>query len=236
MIFLILFLLNAISAAVWRILAHRGQLATYGSRRYGEKHYILLAGFKNQPSNAFKTIPFKNSRVITMSYSAFGFNPKTAGKQLDRLSRVEDTVLAISLGAKSVAYSKKEFSAIAINPCSFPGSLKPEIRDWFKSRALPLEILSFLLGWLSFLPVITADAGKYSLALLADQMFWISYGDPTEHKFSHIILGERDWVLDNESIRNRYPGSHFLSLDTSHASLNDEKDTKAYNEAIQKIL
>ena len=178
-VFTLVFLLNLITCFIARLL-HGGRLIVDDDKGswFNTKIYFI-AGILNQPIRAFHYFSYRGFCRVYLNYSVFGFNPKRAGKQLDKLMKDGDVVCGVSIGAKPIAYSTTNgFKRVLINPCTHPEILQPKYFWLIRIFAPLFKLLTFLLGWISILPLISAEGGRYSLALLADQLFWIGYGYP----------------------------------------------------------
>ncbi len=201
---------------------------------------IEIAGLQNQANKAYQYLQFPDYEEVPLRFSYFGYNPRNTAKQLQAIVQDGDAVLAISISAKTVEFSdvSQRCTTVLINPCSHPLTLKPPFRLLTKTLTWPAEVLSYGLGWISVLPIIPADMGeRTSLALMFDQLFWIGHGEPTcSLENTGIILSTQDEFLDNDALRELYPGMPSREIDTRHGRTGSPKVAGLYETAIQEIL
>ena len=237
---------NIITA--WAVWVFKGKFKVHTWTNYdappSAKKVILLSGFRNQPDVAFSLINFSNCRqVIYLCYSNFGLNMRQATYQLQELyekNKYAD-VFAISLGAK-IAQSAGIKRSTLIDPCICPDAICEPYRQMFKKKAIIYGVLKVILGWLAFIPVIPVEKPtehgiamgpvRYSLALLADQMCCIGYGEP-KIKGSYkttLVLSKYDGLLDNEYIMKAFREAYIIMIPAGHA------DTLANPEPYKKAL
>lgn len=201
----------------------------------------LIAGMQAQAEPAFRFIDFGDYERVFLHYSCLGFNPKWAGRQLRSLLRADDVICGVSVGAQPIEYAivNRLCKCVMINPCCRPASLKPGLRRLLRVVTPCLEVLSYGLGWLAVLPLIPADFGKHiSLALLADQLFWLTYGEPElQHGDQYkVILSTQDEFLDNAMLRKIYAGAATVEINTRHGFIGSEKAAELYDSAIKQLI
>lgn len=207
----------------------------------GNKLAFCIAGLLNQPNTAFRHIVIPGYDKVYVSFSQFGWNPRWMGWALEKLKKDDDIMLGISIGAQA-AWNAGASRTILINPCSTPKILQKRYY-WLTKILSPLAwILSYALGWISFIPFIPAQDGRYSIALLVDQLFWMSHGRCLEnlHTRAGIIISDKDEFLENKNIIKYYaekaPHASIVSIDTMHARIGDPKDAPKYQAAINYLL
>ena len=224
-ILLLILALNAISCIIARII----QGGKFEIELPEEKHIysgaskmlILLAGSMSQPEDDFAFIESIKEKeqavnaVLRPRYSMFGWHADNSARQLDQLIRETYTdqveVYTRECGDKVVRLmnSEKIEKIFAINPCPVPSTLKE--RKKVRTEAIVLQLVSFLVGWISIIPIFRAGSGRYSLALTADKMWEISTNDspqPTRVQRTYIVLSEEEQYLDNVSILRFYEAAN----------------------------
>ena len=205
---------------------------------------ILIAGMLSQPEGAFRHIHMPYCYSGYLRYSCFGFNPRNAGAQIHRLAKRKDYIVGISIGCKAIAYSATSANRRCfINPMTHYITLKPRYQTLIRFWTPIAEVLSYALGWLSFIPFIkTATGDHYSLALLVDQLFWTGYGDPSYDKIKDmsltgVILSADDEYLDNTIVDSIYRNSYETSeIRTRHADTLSPHVAQEYEDAMCSIL
>ena len=207
-------------------------------KRTPGSHFYIICNFLNQPQNAFKYIA--PPRAIYLRYSLLGYNPKNAGFQLSGLMYDKDIAIGMSIGAKAIAYAPtRHENTIFVNPCTHKSALKPSLRPVITILALIAKLASYALGWLSIIPIIPthAENERYSLTLLADQLFWMAYGNPPVIK-AKVILSKDDEFLDNDAITKLYDldKTNSICIKTLHAHTDDETCAVAYAKAVNHLL
>lgn len=222
-------------------LYHSGRLIPIDDpNNTGERNEaLLIAGLQNQPDTAYQYIETNGYDRVYLKFSYFGYSPKSAGKQLENLMDDGDIACGVSVGAKTIEYSNLPTGsrAILINPCSHPKVLKSPFRYLTKLSPL-VEVLSYSLGWLSVLPIIPADMGqKTSFALLADELFWIGWGDPEINTTNTgVVISTEDEFLDPKTMRRTYSEALTIEIDTLHGRTGSKKYCRKYYSAINQLL
>lgn len=202
-----------------------------------ENTAILVAGMFNQAGTAYSLLDLPDTyEYATANFSNLGFNASFAGLWL-RIIAKDKPIFGISIGAKVAAYSGTR-QAVLINPCVYPNTLKSSLYWPIKIFSPILEIISVALGLLAFLPIIpTSIAGNYSITLLADQLFWIGYGNPkvSENAKYGIVLSNKDEFLDNTKIIKKIPSCYTECIDTMHGRTADPEASYQYSRAINHL-
>ncbi len=242
----VLLLINVFSAALYRLLIARGKLVLkrLSGFRSGRHNLFLVAGFWNQADRAYQYIRFPDEvNRYALNFSAFGYNPRVAGEQIAQLLYPKDSICAISVGAKAVEYSALFDWARRVTlicPCSHPSVLKPFFRWATRILSPLLELVSFGLGWLAFLPIIPIKlGGRASVALVADQLFWIAYGNPKVDVYRHtgLIMSRDDELLLNGELERIYQtASPQITVSGLHARTDILEMAGEYESAISNIL
>lgn len=202
---------------------------------------FCVAGLLNQPETAFKHINIPGYTKVYVKFSPFGYSGATMGKTINALRQDEDIILGISIGSLATLNAKMD-KAILINPCCNAKMLKKSLYWLIKIFSPIAEIISLTLGWFSFIPIIPAQEGHYSLALLIDQLFNMGYGHMTNnpHTQTKIIISKKDEFLINEEIiryfKKKDPLCGIANIDTMHARIGDPKDAPKYQAAIDYFL
>lgn len=239
---LFLLLLNVITSYVFRELYLR-KVSTVTQLRKSSidgKNFYLMAGMNNQPEVGFKFltewIPEKDG-IYLLRYNNVGFKPDYFSKNLKKNLKKNSVLCAISVGEQVMAeVGGNEIIRVAVNPCVSSSTLKDEIRKKLIVGAPIVMLMVRATGWLAFLPILPADAGRYSLSLLSDQLMAIAFGEicPRECLCQKVILSKEDEFLDNEKIQEIYEGE-ILWINTKHARTSGEYSSE-YLEAFKKIL
>ena len=247
-IIIVLLILNAVSCFIFRVFIHRGKMRILDFNPEKEippkEASILIAGLMNQPYQAFKELKSVNvERVIYAEYSCLGWNSKTSAKQLDAIKYDPSTrvnVYAISVGDKVARHMLTCTHIYSIDPCPHPYVLREEISGDLAIIAVVFEILSFFLGWLAVLPVISCGESRFSLALIADQLWEISIvrsTPPNNRGITSIVSSNRDEFIDRLKLWRFYKHKTMPEIITSskHARTMDLAWSKEYDEAILKL-
>ena len=204
---------------------------------------ILIAGMFGQPETAFQYIDLPYCYSGYLRYSMLGYNPINAGRQLSALAREKDCVLAVSVGCKAIVYAGiPGAKRVFVNPCTHPKSLEPKLKRKLRIITPILEILSYLLGWFTVIPVIKTRQGeRYSPALFIDQLFWACYGDPDYSKVCYqgrtgIVLSTRDEYIENDVVSKIYDRAEKVIIPARHGFIASPYVSNLYNEAINNLL
>ena len=242
-IIILVLLTNFITCLIARLI--QGGRFTYNKNIYPAYNgkMILIAGMLSQPESAYQYINMPYGCSGYLKFSLLGYNPKKSGKQLKELAKSKDYVIGISVGCKSIIYADSPGKKrILVNPCTHSITLKAEYQMLLQYLSPILEVVSYALGWLSILPVIKTKLGdRYSLALLADQLFWIYYGDPEYEKTASqvgtgLILSKSDEFLENDIISEIYRRSSIEKVPARHGFIASQYVAQYFNEAINKLL
>ena len=201
---------------------------------------FLIAGELSQPEKAYDRIEMPYSVRVNMRYSLLGFNPKEAGKQLEALALSEDYIIGSSLGCKALIYSHRDdIKRVMIDPATHSIILKAGLQ--MKLRHTPLLVgLTYILGWLSAIPFIPTKSGNfYSLALLADQLYWLYYGDPRFNDLGNLnklsmIISTEDKKLVGFIAESIYNGAALREVNASHCDT--VRNYSVYDAALKNLL
>lgn len=213
------------------------------ARERKKKLAFIIGGFVGNPEDAMKYIDLPGYNIIAITNDAFGFKIDQYRDIINKYAREGDIAIGISIGAKAVVESDIE-KQILINPCTDPYALLHSRHFWSAKIFAPLlEIISWILGWLSFIPFIPVNGNHFSLAFFADQLWEIGYGWPipsTEVDIG-IILSKQDEFLDNQVIIEDFnqdapDNTTILEVNTRHATIGDKKDAPKYQAAIDYLL
>ena len=215
-------------------------VAPNGKRKYKKVAWVI-GGLLDQPDRVMRYIDLPGYQIIAIMTDVFGYSIRQLANILDEYAGEDDIAIGISIGAQAVVKSSVG-TQILINPCIDPLSLGKKER-WFLAFAAPLlEAVSFLLGWLSFIPFIPMNKGHFSIATLADQLIAIEYGFPLLDRNANIgaIISTDDEFLDNEIIASdileQSPTAGIVEVKTKHARIGDKKDAPKYQAALNYLL
>lgn len=246
LIITLIFVFNILTAWVVRNLKGKFKVRTwinYDAPPSGKK-VCLVSGFRNQPDVAFGLIDFSRCRkIVWLMYSNFGFNMNLAARQMYEVCTAGygTEVFAISFGAMVHQHANLR-KGVLIDPCINPEVILEPYRQKFRRNAIIYGALSAILGWLAFIPVIPVEKPalsgialspvRYSLALLADQMYYIGYSETKvkESRGVTLVLSNYDGLLDNERIIRDFRAARVIMIPAGHA------DTLANPEPYQKVL
>ena len=248
-ILLIIYALFVVSSLVVRITPgdYMDRLPDYDPTIMAAKHKaqrlaFVVGGFMDKPENAMKYIDLPDYQIVAITNDNFGFRISQYRDILDKYASNKDVAIGISIGAKAVVESNAK-NQILINPCTDPYALYKESFWPAKIFAPILQFLSFILGWLSFIPFIRGNDGYYSLAFFADQLWAIGYGwpEPSTESNIGIIISTDDEFLDNRVIiedfeQEALENSTIVEINTEHATIGTRKDAEQYQEAINYLL
>ena len=207
---------------------------------------VYIAGMCGQPDQAFDKIklPFAASEIY-MRYSMFGFSPKKIGAWLDYVGLAGCSIVACSVGAKPLVYSGLSISQRAeeiylLNPCAYSKSLRRRLLWPVRIGGVALEALSYALGWIAIIPL--PPHGYYSLALLADQTFWIGFDPAGANDYffapnSMIVVSEHDeFLVAGADLYADYLGvDGRAKIDAGHADFSSDEGAKKYREAMGEL-
>lgn len=265
-IVIILLVLNVVSCFVvrrirgGRMIVERPNIIPISKN--GTRMQILLAGMMNQPWQAYKRLSsvaeksLASDITVFAKFSNFGWSSNRAAKQLDELiyqthvDKVE--VYTISVGDKVVRQmmSRAIDKIYAIDPCPSPWVLNDDLQKKLPHLARLLEATTFLLGWIAILPLIPTDANRYSIALLADQLWEISVNDnvmPTRAYKTRLVLSRNDEFLNGQKISrffsnadsseefNELLAKRTATVPAEHARTSDRFYSRYYDAVLRKF-
>lgn len=247
-VIIILLFLNVITCFIFRFFVHRGKVNvcdfTIPGLSQPERVNVLIAGFFNQPFSAYRELCVSHSeQEIYVTYSCLGWNAKNSAIQLDKvLSRFSGRVdvYTISIGDKIVRNMTRCNHIYSINPCPNPCVLQKEWQKKLPPLAILLEVVTFMLGWLSVIPLIPTDDSPYSIALIADQLWEASVNRSTKaynRGISSFVLSSKDEYINNDFIFHFYRTSWlpFETIETGHAKTADLAWGTEYNRALENL-
>ncbi len=216
------------------------------------REFYFISGMRNQASEAFKFMedllrPEDGIYLLNFRNST-GYNVKTWVKQLTEYFNQQGTAnkkvaVSISVGDQ-VAYTLFEqriFTQLySINPCTSPQFLQPKIKALLTFGAPFLSLIRHLLGILSNVPIISADGGRQSIKLLADELWAIRFAPhittkPEQSSAHKIILSAQDEFLANHIIANSFGDPEIQYVNCAHARTIGEHADK-YRSAMQILL
>lgn len=240
-----LWLINIVAAIILRLL-HGGRMefvfVPTDSDRLETTYRI--AGPGSQPRTAFQFIKMPEGNLVNLCYSPLGFSSKRAGLQLTEFAESHYAqrinVYAISLGAQVMLNAGdslyRRAKMIAIDPCLSRKSLRPMPAFFVTVGAVVLEIVSVLLGCIALLPIIPAEEGQYSVALWADILFNIAFGDAKQDHPTVVIKSLHNQTLDDDYLSERFERSAIEIADDvpGCGSISDPRQAPVYTEAIKK--
>lgn len=247
---IIVLLINIVSCFIFRVFIHRGRMNIYDfsaeENQAPKEASILIAGLANQPYSAFRELgkSVSASRMIYAEYSCFGWNARNSAAQLDCLKYDRNTlvsVYAISVGDKIARRLNRCQNIYSINPCPHPSVLKDKFQRILPVVSFVSEALVFLLGWIATIPFIpTEENVRYSLALLADQLWEISVRrdtPPGNRGITSVIFSTYDEYIVPTRVMKFYkcPTIPYVTIDSKHARTSDLTWSKDYNNAIMAL-
>lgn len=213
---------------------------------------FLAAGILNQPpmAFAFAESAFRDKNLFYLNFKLIGWDACATACDVSTIiqeycpSSVE--VYTISLGEHVASYLRHiqkaakqpfEFSQVAVNPCPSIVAIQKKYH-WMLRLGSPLfEVICHLLGWLSVVPIIRTPGGYYSLVLLADQ-FWVmtydtidSITDQTDDY--QMILSADDELLNNDYLLRHLHRRNYAMAVTRHGVTIDHADE--YAEALRQL-
>lgn len=173
---------------------------------FNETTTYLICGMMPRSADPFdwlldESCPISGG-VHAIFYQNFGFNPHVAAYQIgdDIYRRSRNAVfVTMSIGAEIPLLLGAQHQHIAIDPCLGRQSLKRFNGILSHVVAIILEVIVFVLGWLAFLPIIRSGENRFSLALLADWLYWGTADLKLEDQISlnGIITSSYDGIIDN---------------------------------------
>ena len=255
-------LLNMVSCFVFRKFIWRGKMIlkipTQKTIR-GSRHSmtILLPGLINQPEFAFSRLISLTTKLkyvdypVLARYSLFGWNSKTAARQLDKLIETTNSrrvdVYAICIGDKVVRQmnSYELRNIYAINPCPNPAVLSHDLQRTLPWMVRMLSIVTFIGGWLAVLPLVRFDNVRYSCALFTDQLWELGMNKtvlPTKSYKTSLILSEHDEITNNAALLIYYgqDGEPFkfkngLMIPSKHGRTDSSMYAPFYDAALSQL-
>ena len=204
-IFLAILLVNSISFAI--VSRSHKELVDTGKRSTGPNGsttYLLCGGIF--PSRYENLEWILDSRILRggvhiLSYQNFGFDPRIVAEQLECDIRAKNRFaifITTSVGSEIPFFmEKRRFAHVAIDPCLGRQSLCRSNSEFAHAVSIILEFVAFLLGWLSYLPVVKTSIGYCSLALFADSMYWATKNFKVEEAaIDGLVISTEDEVID----------------------------------------
>ena len=219
-------------------------------------NYFLIPGFLNQSVRSFAFLDKlleHNCDIYYMDYDNHGYDPEHYAERLfDKVEEVtkeqkksginiENIAISISMGDQILDPVSEVFDQIiAINPCTYNIFLSSKYRALITIASPFLLITEFLLGWLSFMPMIQADYNYFSVALIADQLSAMKAWSPPDsqrlrNRPKKILLSKYDQFLDNKAIERYYNKAKIKYIDCMHGTMADPNDAQIYMQGIQKL-
>lgn len=188
-IIILILSVNAISFTYY-VSDYGKKLVPSNSKTSGPKVY-LLCGAGAKCEKVFKHLHFPGYAKIYLEYSKLGFDPITAGIQLDSLVGTDDIVCGISIGARAINCSLiPPKQIILINPCIDSSALGSKTRKLIRILYPVLALIESILGWICVLPIISIGKGFQSLAVILDQLYWLGH-DPKVLEYHTYYPAER---------------------------------------------
>ena len=265
---LALLLMNTVTAAIYKIyymLANKDDLFTHVRQHLDNSNngddgintnYFLIPGFLNQSVRSFAFLDKlleHNCDIYYMDYDNHGYDPEHYAERLfDKVTEVtkeqkksgkniENTAISISMGDQILDPVSEVFDQIiTINPCTYNVFLSSKYRALITIASPFLLITEFLLGWLSFMPMIQADYNYFSVALIADQLSAMKVWSPPDsprlrNRSKKILLSKYDQFLDNQAIERYYNKAKIKYIDCMHGTMADPNDAQIYMQGLQKL-
>lgn len=242
-------LLNAITFVVARVWwSLRGELAATLETHIGDPEDVtmtyLIAGNLNQADTAFKFMESElGSNYTFVQFNTKGWSAKATAKLIAKDIRDHGyygRIFTISLGDHVARYLEQELGrkieVYAINPCPNRDALQSPFRTVLRFATPFAETLCHTLGWVSYLPIVPAFGGKYSLALLIDQYWNIYYDYPPlgASQTYGVICSTEDSFLDNDELGCFYLDANIEYVNAGHSDIVNSADQ--YNSAIRSLL
>jgi hypothetical protein len=173
----------------------------------------------------------------------YGYNPINAGKQLNQLLTSTDIVYSASVGCKAAIFAKRnEVRSILFNPIVQITASNPEQISVQMHGATVLRVVSYLLGWISILPIMKMKTGQNgSFALFCDQKYWSYYGNPgyddigDAHRVG-IIVNEDEVVLGSYVALLINRGAILEPVEVNRLSSLYQIDAMVYEKKAKEIL
>ncbi|MBP5512055.1 hypothetical protein J6X90_01565 [Candidatus Saccharibacteria bacterium] len=248
-IILVVLAINFLTCSLVRII--QGGRFVYNIKPYPDYNgkNVLIAGVLGQPEPTYSKIRMPYGGNGYLNYSLFGFNPKNAGKQLKRLSKTKnhiigskDYIIGLTVGCKAILYAgligKRR---VLLSP--YTHSIGLTVKDQTRLEYLTpiLEVIAWALGWIAVLPIIrTKQKTFYSLALLADQLFWTYYGDPEPDEncgANYDVILDRDTDhQENAVMADIYKKARIATVATTHERIAEEVIAKLYETILEEFL
>ena len=195
---------------------------------FNETTTYLICGMMPRSEQPFDWLLDENcpirGGVHVVSYQNFGFDPRVAANQLgyDICCRSRNAIfITMSIGAEIPLLLSTQHQHIAIDPCLGRQSLKRFNGVLSHVATIGLEAIVFVVGWLAFLPIIRSGEKRFSLALLADWLYWATANLSLEESvfLDGIITSSYDEIIDgtwldervnahSENCRRRVPCGH----------------------------
>lgn len=248
-IILVVLAINFLTCSLARLI--QGGRFVYNKRPYPDYNgkMVLIAGILGQPETTYGKIKMPYGGSGYLNYSLFGFNPKNAGKQLkqfleskDHIVGTKDYIIGMDVGCKAIVYAGLIGERrVLLSPYTHAIGLKAKDQTKISILSPILEVLTWALGWISIIPIIrTKQKNWYSLALLADQLFWTYYGDPEIDEkcgMDYDVLLDRDTThQENYVMADVYKKSNLITVATERSCITVEPVAKLYESILNAIL
>ena len=195
------------------------------------ENIYMIAGILNQPEAAFEFAKpyFSGKRQVYLQFKSIGWDARsTANAILHDAELNGDTasiICTISASEHVANYLhatdtvSTEFNFVSVNPCPTRAAVQKQWR-WMLVAGAPLfEGVCHALGWLSVIPIIPTPGGNYSLILLADQFWTVTYDEaviPPQVVASKVIISSEDELLDNDYLCDYLTGAEIVEISTHH--------------------
>lgn len=203
--------------------------------RQSSEVVFLAAGILNQPAAAFAFAEpmLKDKTIYYLNFKQIGWSACATACVIadiiedDKLENVQ--IYAISASELVACYLRHiqklgkwplKFSEVAIDPCPRISAVQSRYR-WILTIGTPLfEAACHVIGWLSIIPIIHTPGGRYSLTLLADQLWEIAYNDisliASPVSDYRAILNLNDEFLDNNFLASYTSGQQIVKVAARH--------------------
>lgn len=243
-----LVLINIASYQFFRAqVGGRAHLSRYRHASDGDKMYYLCPGILSHAHSSFNfAFPILEDGGVTLvDYINTGAKPKEIAKQIARdvdMHNFNPVLITISWGetiARHFDTSDKKADIISIDPCTSLDDTKRRF-DVLITLLMPLvQIGYFILGWISYLPIIKAPEKNYSLSLVANQLGNLWTGRDNKeigHNTWGLILSKEDEFLDGDWLEEKYqlPNERVEYVDSTHA--NTIQAGRKYQTAVSNLL
>ncbi len=216
-------LLNAISFTLVAVFNKHLSIKAY--IRGSDRATTYLIGDELSNERLFEQLMLDDNAITgtikLMSFQNFGFNPMIAAAQLRKdveATKASDNapmtialnddlerpiaVISSLLGSEvPIFVMGGDIKHIAVDPCFGCRSLRTKNVGSLQWLSALLQIVVFLLGWLSYVPIIKySKSGRCSLALYADMFYWTVADVKTENGIyiDGLVVNEDDKNINSE--------------------------------------